>query len=269
MNLNSYNWIVISTSAGKDSQVMLDDVVDLARAQNCKNRIVAVHADLGRVEWKGTKDLAERQAKHYGLRFEVVKRPQGDLLEHIEKRGMFPSSAARYCTSDHKRGQFERIYTMLANEHHGNKRGQVAAPCMILNCMGFRAEESPARAKRKAFENNKRATNGRRHVDNWLPIHTWKQADVWKRINQSRVEHHYAYDLGMPRLSCVFCIFAPRDALLIAGQHNRELLDKYCDVEKRINHTFRKDFPISEIRDALDSGEVGNSEKCSGGCWNM
>lgn len=27
-------------------------------------------------------------------------------------------------------------------------------------------------------------------------------------------------DLGMPRLSCCFCIFSPRSALLLAGKHN-------------------------------------------------
>lgn len=56
------------------------------------DRLVAVHCDLGRVEWQGTRELGEAQAKHYGIRFQVVKKNGGDLLEHIEKRGMWPSS---------------------------------------------------------------------------------------------------------------------------------------------------------------------------------
>ena len=54
-------------------------------------RLVVAHADLGRVEWPGTRELAEEQARHYGLEFVAVARPQGDLLEHIAHRGMFPS----------------------------------------------------------------------------------------------------------------------------------------------------------------------------------
>ena len=57
--------------------------------------------------------------------------------------------------------------------------------------------------------------------DNWLEEH-----DVWKDIKASGVPYHKAYDLGMPRLSCVFCIFSPPAALMIAGKQNPELLDR-------------------------------------------
>lgn len=101
-DLTSYRWIVVSSSAGKDSQAMLDFVVERCdKARVPHSRLVVAHADLGRVEWPGTKELAEEQARHYGLAFHAIKRPQGDLLRHIEKRGMFPSPTSRYCTSDH------------------------------------------------------------------------------------------------------------------------------------------------------------------------
>ena len=76
----------------------------------------------GRVEWDGTAALAREQAEHYGHRFEIVSRPQGDLIDHIRERGFFPSSTERFCTSDHKRGQVYTLMTRLANEHHGNVR---------------------------------------------------------------------------------------------------------------------------------------------------
>lgn len=263
MNLREYDWIVINTSAGKDSQAMLDYVVMMAAAQGVStDKIVALHCDLGRVEWKGTRELAERQAKHYGVRFEAVTRKGGDLLTHIEERRMFPSNTARYCTSDHKRAQACRVLTQLADEErqdwHASKTGRVR----ILNCMGLRAEESPARAKRQPFvPNDKTYSNKtRRQVDTWLPIHHWTTEEVWARIRQSGVEHHYAYDLGMPRLSCVFCIFAPRTALLIAGEHNPELLGEYVGVEGRINHTLRKDQSLIEIQTALAAGERGTGK---------
>lgn len=247
-SFTEYDVILINTSAGKDSQAMMDLVVELAREAGVSERLVAVHCDLGRVEWQGTRDLAERQAAHYGVRFEVVSRPQGDLLDHVESRGMWPSSAARYCTSDHKRGQVYTLLTKLVAERYDGR------PVRILNCMGLRAQESPARAKRVAFQHDKKASNGRRHVDTWLPIHTWTVEQVWQRIAESGVEHHYAYDLGMPRLSCCFCIFAPRPALILAGQHNPELLSAYVQVEQRIGHTFRPDQTLVEIQSAVHAG---------------
>jgi 3'-phosphoadenosine 5'-phosphosulfate sulfotransferase (PAPS reductase)/FAD synthetase len=251
VNLTEYDWIVVSSSAGKDSQAMLDYVCEQARNEGVIDRIVVVHADLGRVEWRGTRELAQKQADHYCVRFEVVKRRQNDLLDHVRQRGMWPSSKARYCTSDHKRGPIRTLFTRLVREFEAINR-----PCRILNCMGMRASESPARSKRKPFKFDASASNGKREVYEWLPIHQWSEDQVWSRIKKSGVEYHPAYDYGMPRLSCCFCIFAPREALMVAGKHNRELLNEYVEVENEINHTFRKDFRIAEIKASIDSGEV-------------
>lgn len=135
---------------------------------------IPLHCDLGRVEWEGTKDLAAEQAAHYGARFEVVSRTQGDLLTQIEQRGMFPSNKARYCTSDHKRAPVCRLMTQLTNEM------AMSRPVRILNCMGLRADESPARAKRLPFiERDPVYSNAtKRHVDTWLPIFTWTVDEV-------------------------------------------------------------------------------------------
>ena len=100
-DLSSYDLIVLNTSGGKDSQTMVRLVADRARAENVPSeRLIAVHADLGRAEWPGTGELARTQAETAGVTFLSVTRPQGDLLEHVERRGMWPSPAARYCTSD-------------------------------------------------------------------------------------------------------------------------------------------------------------------------
>jgi 3'-phosphoadenosine 5'-phosphosulfate sulfotransferase (PAPS reductase)/FAD synthetase len=269
-DLGDYDVILVNSSAGKDSQAMLDLVVERAEAAGVRDRLVVVHADLGRMEWGGTRELAEKQAAHYDLRFEVVTRAQGDLLSQVAARGKWPDAARRYCTSDHKRSQVYRLLTQLAAEVRGplSLRGD-ARPARILNCMGLRAAESPARAKKAAFGFDKMASNGRRHVDTWLPIFDWSEDDVWARIRESGVPHHRAYDLGMKRLSCVFCIFAPRAALIIAGRHNRDLLDSYVAVEQRIGHTFKKSLPIVEIRAAIERGDAAGDAAGDDGCWNM
>jgi len=265
MNLNAWDWIVISTSGGKDSQAMMAMMVRMAREQGVLDKVVAVHADLGRVEWAGTAALAHRHAMRHGIQFRKVRRDE-DLLDHIERRGKFPSPTARYCTSDHKRDQIAKVYTQLARETR-DAWGSDWRQVRILSCMGFRAQESPARAKRKVLQVNKRQSNGKREVTDWLPIHDWLETRVWEEIRTSGTDHHPAYDWGMPRLSCCFCIFAPRSALMIAGQRNPELLAEYVRVEKASGHQFRGEpgktgsyetgpLALTEIKEALDRGDT-------------
>lgn len=241
-DLTTYDAILLNTSAGKDSQAMLDVVVSLARQDGVLDRVQAVHADLGRAEWKGTRELAQEQCDLYGVPLRIVHRPQGDLLQQIEDRGMFPSSAARYCTSDQKRGQVSKVYTAIVRES-----GITGRQVRILDCLGLRAQESPARAKKVPFVRNERMSNGKRIVDTWLPIHEWMVEHVWARIKGSGVPHHYAYDLGMPRLSCVFCVLAPKSALMVAAKHNPELAQQYVELEQRIDHTFKHGLSMAQV----------------------
>lgn len=252
-DLASYDFIVINSSAGKDSQAMLDVVAREARLAGVPDeRIVVVHCDLGRVEWPGTRELAEEHTRHYGYRFEVVSRRHGDLLEHVERMGFWPRSSTRYCTSDHKRDQVARLLTRLTAEAIGAVKGRAVR---ILQCLGIRAAESPARSKLPAFSTDKRASNGRREVHLWLPLHGWSVEQVWHRIQVAGTRRHYAYDLGMPRLSCSFCIFAGRDALLLAGHARTELLREYVRVEGVIGHKFRKELALSDILADVEAGE--------------
>lgn len=259
-DLHSYHLVVANSSGGKDSQTMLRQLVGIAVRQGYDHRrIVVVHANLGEAEWPGTQEITERQALAYGLRFIATKRRIGTLLEHIEARGMWPSPTNRYCTSDHKRDQISRVITQLHRES-----GQ--RTFRVLNCMGLRAQESPARAKKPVMERNARVSTRTRTVDNWLPIHDWTEEQVWASIRASGVAHHYAYDLGMPRLSCVFCIFAPRPALVLAGKHNPDLLKRYVQLERRMGHTFRVDLTMADVKAAVDAGEETGRMH---GLWNM
>ena len=235
-DIPSYDWILINSSAGKDSQAMLDYVVNLPEVD--RKRVVVVHCDLGRVEWKGTRELAAEQAEHYGLRFVVVSRDR-DLLSQIEfERHKFPDSGNRFCTSDQKTGQVAKLLTALSDEVHAQG---VSRPVRILNCLGLRAQESIGRAKKLPFEVEKKPTGKGtvKHVDRWLPIFTWTEDQVWERIRQSGVRYHWAYDKGMERLSCCFCVFAKRADLLIAAKYNPELAQEYADLEARIGFQFK------------------------------
>lgn len=187
-------------------------------------------------------------------------RREDDLLNYVERRGQWPSNKTRYCTSDFKRAPIRKVMTALVAKHATPHKA-----VKILNCMGLRAQESPARAKKLPLTLNESASNGRREVWDYLPIHDWSTDKVWETITTSGVEHHPAYDLGMPRLSCVFCIFAPKSALMVAGRANPELLQEYVNVEQRINHTFRLDTSIASIQAAIARNETVSVVDT----WNM
>lgn len=379
-DLHRYDHIVINSSAGKDSQAMLTHTVELAKQQGYPlDKIVVVHADLGRVEWEGTKELAQQQAEHYGLTFKVVRREKDDLIEQIESRhgdlqqktldaaklaeagiktwrqlaGLsdedvtriigegkgksqwegknragkllrgvggvqfkvqkkikthtkqladaeervarwagkvesgktdkardnakaklqearenlaqlkekgdpwdwpiaygqeiaWPSSESRYCTADHKRAEVDKLITKMAEELR--EKGHKGTP-RILNALGIRAQEGENRASMANFERAKTTSN--QIVDDWFPIHRWPEEKVWSTIAKSGVPYHKAYALGMRRLSCVFCVFASREDLMVAATHNPHLFRTYLDLEERVGSSFKADHSLAEVADEI------------------
>lgn len=246
----SYDYLVVSTSGGKDSQAMLSHVVDTARAAAVGERLRAVHADLGRVEWPGTLALITRQCGTYDIPVEVVSKVDSaaapaDLLERVALRGLWPSAQQRWCTSDHKRGPIRKYFTRLAREWRDD-HPEADRPCRILSCIGLRAQESTARARRRPLRSGVVATRNQ-HVDEWLPILDWSDDDVWSKIGDSGLPHHPAYDQGMKRLSCSFCVLGSRAGLIRAAQLRPELAAEYHAVEVAIGHSFRADLTMGEI----------------------
>ncbi|MDG4796900.1 phosphoadenosine phosphosulfate reductase family protein [Micromonospora sp. WMMD1082] len=235
---------VANHSGGKDSLAMLDVVAHDTDAAGVLNRVVVQHNDLGRVEWPGAREIAQQHAEHYGLRFEVRSRRGPDLLDDIRRRGKFPDAARRWCTSDHKRGPGRTLLTELTREL------ALARPARIVQCYGFRAQESPGRAAKEAFAYDQAAsTQTTRHVWTWLPILGWTVDQVWNQIRASGMPHHPAYDEGMSRLSCSFCVLASRRDLLTACRLRPDLAREYAAVEAEIRHRFRQDLSMARILD--------------------
>lgn len=268
-DLESYDIFEASSSGGKDSQAMKSYLARLLRERGLLARGVAVHADLGRVEWPETPDLVRRQAEHLGLAYRVVKREQGDLLEHVEAMGHWMKPGSRYCTSDHKRAQIWRMLTQLANELRVRRaeafyKHETASclepprrPVRILNCIGLRAEESPAREHHAELLLRDPRPTGWGHVkvvDVWLPIQGWSTARVWEECYASGAPIHPAYAAGFPRASCRFCIYAPEAALRRAGQLFPDLLDEYVRIEEKIEEDFKHHLPLAKVRADLRAG---------------
>jgi 3'-phosphoadenosine 5'-phosphosulfate sulfotransferase (PAPS reductase)/FAD synthetase len=255
VDVAAYDIILVNSSAGKDSQAMLDVIAERAAAAGVLDRLVVVHCDLGRVEWTGTLELAAEHAAHYGVRFVACRRELGDLLDQVEQRhesnlakgydrAPWPASNARWCTSDQKTAQVLKVMTALVAER---REAGHQGPVRILNCLGIRAEESTERAKKSPIGDDTEASNGRRAVTRWLPIFDWTTEQVWDRIRAAGTRHHAAYDLGMSRLSCCFCVLASKPDLLIAAKANPELGAEYLAVEERTGKRFTMALSMGEL----------------------
>jgi len=202
----------INSSAGKDSQAMFHYVHRHVPAE----QIRVIHAHLAKVEWGGV--IEHIHATTLGVPV-IVCQSRRDLLQMIKERGMFPSPKFRQCTSDLKRGPIEKA--IRQSEHK-----------LIVNCMGMRAEESAKRAKQKVFKFNKRNSRAGREWYDWLPIHEWKKKEVFDMISEVGQKPHWAYEAGMSRLSCVFCIMANKEDLTTAARLNPELYRTYVELEQ-------------------------------------
>lgn len=231
---------VANHSGGKDSQAQLIKLLEIIPA--CQ--LLVVHASLGPMEWPGALELAQQQAEAAGLPFIVAKAGK-TLLEMVERRfesrpevPSWPSASTRQCTSDLKRGPIQREVRRYAKAN-GFK--------VIVNCLGLRAEESPGRAKRKAFSRMS-ISNSVLTWYEWLPVHEMTVEEVFGAIAAAGQQPHYAYAEGNERLSCVFCIMASKGDLRSGRRHHPQLLQQYDAMEKRTGYTMHMSrIPLVEL----------------------
>ena len=209
---------IINHFGGKNSQAMMIRLLEIVPHQ----QILVVHASLGRMD--GALEYAEQQATAAGVPF-IVARAQKSFLSMVFNRyntkpsvPSWPSAAYRQCTSDLKRGPITREVRRWAKAHGFTR---------IVNCMGMRAQESSARAKRKAWTEHKAHGKIGRSWFNWLPNHSVSTTDVFNIITTAGQQPHWAYALGNERLSCMFCIIASINDLSIGAIHNPLLCAEY------------------------------------------
>lgn len=213
---------VLNHSGGKDSQATYLTIQE----QIPRHQLIIVHAILHEVDWPGIPEHIKATVDHPVYYVAAAK----TLLGMVEARGMFPSPSQRQCTSDLKRGPIEtfiRRYLALHPEYQGQ----------VVNVLGLRAEESSARAKRLALTFNQRNSKAGRQWFDWLPIQNMREAQVFSTIANAGQQPHWAYRLGMNRLSCVFCIMASQEDLKTAAMLRPALYRRYVELERRHGFT--------------------------------
>jgi 3'-phosphoadenosine 5'-phosphosulfate sulfotransferase (PAPS reductase)/FAD synthetase len=257
--LRAADVILIQSSAGKDSLVMLDQLATWAQQAGVLDKIVVVHCDLGdESEWPGVRELAQRQAERYGLRFLIARaedqdaepdaageRPALGLLGLVKRRRMWPDALRRLCTATLKRSVADRLLTRVLDELDLDNQA------VVVNCMGIRAAESPARARKAALSIDVRTSSSNRLVLVWHPIFYLTELQVWQHIADHGLEYHPTYDALIPRLSCVLCVLAPFGTLVRAVRLcwalGLDLPARYQDLETEIGHRFKNQFSLAEV----------------------
>ena len=192
-----------------------------------ERQMLIVHADLGEVEWDGNLDHILATAGNVPV---ITALAKTDFFEMVERRGMFPSPVNRQCTSDLKRGPIEREVRRYLKAHpeFGG---------LVVNCMGMRAQESASRARKPVFRQSARNSKARREWYDFLPIHRLSEDQVFEMIAEAGQQPHWAYQAGMTRLSCCFCIMASAADLRTAARLKPDLYRRYVETERRLGHT--------------------------------
>lgn len=277
--------LVVSISGGKDSQAMALALAALHAARSWTGPIVALHADLGRVEWQGdptvpgfrsAPEQVEKIAADAGLPLHVVRRNDGrDMIDHWEARAkklegtgkpFWSSASARYCTSDMKRDPMD-IWV----------RAQGWSEVVV--CEGLRAEESPARAKKAVWQVRTKLQTRRRTAWTWRPIFDWTEAQVWQAIgttwwelSQKRLRWALgdeevladwpaapAYVLGNERLSCAMCVLACSSNDVVNGaRYNPDTWREMYRLEQQYDSKFTVTRSLEDI--GRDAGLLGEPE---------
>lgn len=278
--------IYSSVSGGKDGQAMVRTLMS-----NQIPLTAMLHCDLGRSEWPQSMRMCEKQATEYNLPLHILRRKDGlDLLAYMQRRmrllansgkPFWPSSAARYCTSDLKRGPSDNFFRSCGQN-------------LIISAEGIRAEESAKRAKKKPVSVRSGVTSDyytyiagknakgkpirrfysveecltmyrpdKRLVLNWYPIFNMTLAEVWATYGMDSHAlasartwwkldkwipdwwpFHPAYAMGNNRVSCMLCILASLGDLQNGADQNPELLKEMIAMEEQGNATFRSDFSL-------------------------
>lgn len=265
---------LVSSSGGKDSDCMLRLLVELHRRQAWSSRLLAIHSDLGKMEWHESLPHCRSVCEELGVELEVVTREGLDLLDAIEARRQkrpdappFPSSAARYCTAGWKRDVINRWI------RHNIGPGEAC-----VSAMGLRADESRARAKKPVWQIRAGANSEQKHrtVLEWNPILQLSLSDVWEVIGytpdeladwQTRVatwraeglqgplltqaiveagfRAHPAYAMGNERVSCAMCVLASASDLANGAEARPDTFKKLREIEARSGFNFQQKKPLA------------------------
>ena len=197
----------IQISGGKDSQA----VAKIIRNRYPDSKLTGIFCDTG-YEHELTYAHVDKIAKLYDL--EMIKINAGTVAEQVAKWGRFPGGGARHCT-DYLKIQPVKKFLISTAIKAGNTKKGFSNNETILNYLGMRSDESPARTVRYyGLDNTEYKPHevmpskcpkymGALGIRYSLPIIDWTTEDVFTFLEG---EHNPLYDLGFDRVGCFPCL---------------------------------------------------------------
>ncbi|KDR52344.1 phosphoadenosine phosphosulfate reductase family protein [Hoylesella loescheii] len=197
--------ILVQFSGGKDSQAcLIKSVKDYG-----KDKITAVFCDTG-WEHEETYKHIDNVVKALGVKLVTIKsKKYKDFVDMAIRKGRFPSTMARFCTSELK--VIPMIDYILSQDDS------------FIIIQGIRAKESTSRAKldvecsyfKEYFNSEVKGLYHKKEVLEWCkthdasvlrPIFNWSAQEVIDYILASGQRPNPLYERGFSRVGCFPCI---------------------------------------------------------------
>jgi 3'-phosphoadenosine 5'-phosphosulfate sulfotransferase (PAPS reductase)/FAD synthetase len=262
-------WFVFNLSGGKDSTASAHAAIALLDAfGHPRDRRIAIHADLGRAEWRSTPATVSAIADRLGLSLLVVRRTAGDMVARWEQRflagkrryealetynliGPWSSASLRFCTSELK---VQVIGPELVRRYRGET---------IVSVLGLRREESPSRRATPISREDERFAKpgneaGTRMLT-WYPAVDWSTCDVFALHERHGLPLHEAYArYQATRLSCAFCVLASSHDLnaAAAAPENGDLYRHLVSLEACSTFSFQPRRWLADVAPTLLSSAL-------------
>ena len=272
-DLESYDFIVVGFSGGKDSVAL---VLHLLKMGVSPDRIELHHHEVdgregGRLmEWPSTVAYCRAFAKAFGLRIlfswkeggferEMLRNNTPTAPTHFETvsngvmvaggtsgklgtRRKFPQVSGdlrvRWCSAYLKVDCLDKILVNVP-AYQGKR---------TLVLTGERAQESSNRANYAVFEPG-RVNSNKRHIDHWRPVHKWTEQQVWDILREFGVQGHPAYRLGWGRLSCMACIFGSANQWATIRAFAPAVFERIAAYEREFGFTIQRKRSVVELAD--------------------
>lgn len=199
---------IVSFSGGKDSTVVSSLVRDSLQRQN----ILHLFGDTT-LEFPTTYEYVERfQSNNPLIPFIFSKSPQ-DFFTLCKEFGP-PSRLERWCCTIFKTGPI------------GGEINNFAENMRAISFVGIRGSESK---NRKSYDRTQNKSKISRQIVS-MPIHSWKDVDVWLYILTKNLDFNSAYNMGFSRVGCWCCPNNSNRSDFLLSLNFKELFEKWRDV---------------------------------------
>lgn len=254
----------VGVSGGKDSQACLIAVHHHLNSIGFQGPRVAIHADLGSVEWEQSLFKCQEAADKLGWELVVVSRPAGGLMDRwlvrwennvrryidlscVQLILPWSTPGMRFCTSESKSSPIRSNLKKMYPDYN------------IVNATGIRREESANRAKMPVAKHEPQSARRGFDAYQWNPIIDWVVSDVWAAIADEGLEPHEAYTrYDLTRVSCRFCIMSSAADMANATRDpaSHSLYRQMVDLEVESTFAFQSNKWLGDVNPSLLDSET-------------